>query len=382
MDLALQINRLGTLDKNDEDSLRGFGDLVRKTFAHDLAQGARLIPSNVRGGSDGQFGANHLLDGDRYSYWATDDNVTTAELVVELCKDFTFNIVRLRENIKLGQRLDSVSVEIWDGGGWRRLAQATSIGACRLIRLKEYVTTSRIRLKLESPVCPALSEFSLFAEPHNIEKPEITRNKNGIVTLKTEGMAYQVRYTIDGSAPSIMSTLYEKPFEFERQGVVRAAAFSSGGRRGDISSREFDISKKIWKIHDFSAAGRSDHPASAIDDTDLTWWESGITGRKPAQAPQFLAVDMGQIEEVAAFTYDPKKNNSSGVVDRYEFHVSQDGEEWEKVAEGEFDNIRNSPVTNVISLPKAVACRYFKFVATRVLEGDIVTAAELGVRRR
>jgi len=48
------------------------------------------------------------LDGDRYSYWATEDDITEPELIIELNQVATFDLIPLRENIKLGQRLDSV----------------------------------------------------------------------------------------------------------------------------------------------------------------------------------------------------------------------------------------------------------------------------------
>ena len=43
-------------------------------------------------------------------------------------------------------------------------AGGTSIGSCKLVRGK-HVTTTRVRLRItQAPVCPAISEFALFAE--------------------------------------------------------------------------------------------------------------------------------------------------------------------------------------------------------------------------
>src|SRR5690606_10634081 len=71
---------------------------------------------------------------------------------------------RLRENIKLGQRLDSVQIEIWEQDQWKRLTSATSIGAGRLIKLDQLVSATKLRLSLFAPVAPTLSEFALFKE--------------------------------------------------------------------------------------------------------------------------------------------------------------------------------------------------------------------------
>jgi alpha-L-fucosidase len=60
--------------------------------------------------------------------------------------------------------VEAFAVDAWEGTDWRTIAQATSIGNCRLLRLDAPVSTSRVRLRItQSPVAPALSDFSLFA---------------------------------------------------------------------------------------------------------------------------------------------------------------------------------------------------------------------------
>ncbi len=72
----------------------------------------------------------------------------------------TFNVIRLRENIKLGQRIDEVAIDAWKDGKWLQVATATSIGGNRLIRLPQNITTNKVRLRItKSPVSIALSDF-------------------------------------------------------------------------------------------------------------------------------------------------------------------------------------------------------------------------------
>ncbi len=81
----------------------------------------------------------------------------------------TFNVIRLRENIKLGQRVEAVAVDAWQNGKWVQIAAATSIGGNRLIRLPENVNTDKVRLRItKSPVCVALSDFGLYEEADKI----------------------------------------------------------------------------------------------------------------------------------------------------------------------------------------------------------------------
>jgi alpha-L-fucosidase len=157
------------LNDNDVNSLKEFGNRLKQTFADNLAKGATLKASNVRSGNLAKFGPAHLLDNDRYSYWATDDKVKTPELLINLHQNKTFNVIRLRENIKLGQRVDEVVIDAWQNGKWQQIARATGIGGNRLIRLPQNITANKVRLRItKSPVCIALSDFGLYKAPGQI----------------------------------------------------------------------------------------------------------------------------------------------------------------------------------------------------------------------
>ncbi|WP_262248190.1 alpha-L-fucosidase [Parapedobacter soli] len=162
LNLGLAPTPEGILHPADVISLKGFGEKLRETFAINLAIGAQFDASNIRAGHAATFGPDYLLDDDRYSYWATDDDVTSPALVIDLESAKTFDLIRLRENIKLGQRLDSVWVDIWENEAWIPLAQATSIGPNRIIPLEKPVTAQRLRLRLFAPVAIALADFGLF----------------------------------------------------------------------------------------------------------------------------------------------------------------------------------------------------------------------------
>jgi alpha-L-fucosidase len=74
-------------------------------------------------------------------------------------------VVRLREYLPLGQRVEAFGIDVWENGHWREYANGTSIGNCRLVRGRP-VTTAKVRLRItKAPVCPAISELGLFAEP-------------------------------------------------------------------------------------------------------------------------------------------------------------------------------------------------------------------------
>ena len=160
LDLGLAPDQRGLLHENDVKSLAEFGAILQQIFSVNFAQGAKIKASNARGK---EFSPSNLLDADRYSYWATDDNITTPEVIFTLKKSVSFNVIRLRENIKLGQRIEAFAVDAWQDGDWKEIANTTSIGANRLIKLPSKITTGKVRLRItKSPVCVALSDFGLF----------------------------------------------------------------------------------------------------------------------------------------------------------------------------------------------------------------------------
>jgi alpha-L-fucosidase len=163
--LNLAPDRRGMIPEADVRSLREFRRIIDATFASDLARVAEASASNVRGGDHKRFSPKNTVDGRRGTYWATDDPVKTPELILDLGRDVTFNVVRIREHLPLGQRVEAFGLDRWQDGQWKELAAGTSIGNCRLVRGR-LVTSSKIRLRVtKAAACPAIAELAVFAEP-------------------------------------------------------------------------------------------------------------------------------------------------------------------------------------------------------------------------
>lgn len=155
-------NRQGRLSEQDVASIAGFHRKLESIFSQNLAGRATLKASDVRGQSL-NFDPQKLVDGDPDTYWATDDAIHTPELTLDFKEPCKFNIIRLREAIQLGQRIGAIGIDIWQQNKWMEVAEATSVGACRLIQLSDPIETQRLRLRVtESPVSIALSEFGVF----------------------------------------------------------------------------------------------------------------------------------------------------------------------------------------------------------------------------
>ena len=157
-------NRQGLLQTEDIASLKAFGDYRKATFAANLAAKAHVTASNVRA-HQSDFEAKHMLDGRNDTYWTTDDEVLTADATFTFSRPVEFNIIRLREAIRLGQRVDAAAIDTWNGHSWDAVAECTSIGARRLIRLEKPITSTRLRLRItQAAAPPVLSEFAIFRE--------------------------------------------------------------------------------------------------------------------------------------------------------------------------------------------------------------------------
>jgi alpha-L-fucosidase len=154
-------NREGLISKEDAASLAEFGKYRRTTFERNLAADATATASSVRG----TFKAEYLLDGRADTSWVAEDGVHECEVVFDLPRDTSFNIIRAAEAIRFGQRLDGIAIDRWDGNAWEQIAAAASVGPRRLMRLASPVAASRVRLRVtQASESPVLSEFALFAE--------------------------------------------------------------------------------------------------------------------------------------------------------------------------------------------------------------------------
>jgi alpha-L-fucosidase len=162
--LNLAPDRRGQIPDVDVNSLREFRRILDATFAKDYAQGARVSASNTRGPG---FSPRNVIDRRLDLYWTTDEQIKTPYLILHLNHEQTFNVVRVREYLPLGQRVEAFAVDVWKDNDWREFARGTSIGNCKLVRGTP-VTATKVRLRItQAPVCPAISEFALFAAPNS-----------------------------------------------------------------------------------------------------------------------------------------------------------------------------------------------------------------------
>ena len=240
-------------------------------------------------------------------------------LVVELefAGPVEFNCIDIKERIAEGQRVKSFSVEVPDAIGlWRTIAKGTTVGYRRLAH---------------TPV------------------------------VKTD----RVRITLDGIAPPQMLPV--------------ALRMAKGVKDDDVASSDA-YAKDGWKII-YESCPETGNAKGAIDGNYRTLWHTHPVKQGPQKPPQSFAADCGKELVMHGFDYVPRLDRCKrGVIDAYEFHVSNDGKTWTKVAEGEFGNIEANTVKQRITFDKPVKARYFKFTATHSIgANEQVALAEIDI---
>jgi alpha-L-fucosidase len=364
LDLGLAPDKSGQLHPADVKSMQGLGRLLSETFSHDLAAGARVKASETRGNSK-HYSASNLTDNNKNTYWSTGDETTVGKITVEFSKPTRFNIVSLREYLPLGQRIDSVSVEVFDGANWQLFSKAASIGACRLFR-GEPLETSAIRINTWGQVCPALSELGVYLEPQRIAIPTVSRDLRGTVSVANLNPYTTVRYTLDGSDPSTTSEKYTQPIDIPNGGTLKLTAYS-GKKAGEVLLYEYGMAKANWK----AITGESDR--LAFDEDPFTCWTAQRNKLE-------LCIDLGAETIVSSAIYTPPTDETAGLVVKYEVYAGKAPNRWgQPVAKGEFGNIRNNPLPQTIRFEKPVSARYLRFVATETVDSEPMAVAEIDV---
>ncbi|MEO6313724.1 MAG: alpha-L-fucosidase [Chitinophagaceae bacterium] len=159
--LNIPPDQRGLFNEIDVASLKGFKELLDKTFANNLAKKAAATASNYRGKAAAYAPAN-LTDGKENTYWATDDVVTTGSVEINLGKVSSVTYITLQEYIPLGQRVRSFSVEVWKDNAWQQVAAATTIGYKRILKIAP-VETSKVRINITaSKACPVISNVEIY----------------------------------------------------------------------------------------------------------------------------------------------------------------------------------------------------------------------------
>jgi len=159
--LNIPPDRRGLFNEADSITLLQWKTMLDKAFSDNLAFRSKVVTSSCRGNSP-EFSVKNLVDGNKETYWATDDKTKTADIEIDFGNKKDVKYIVLQEYIKLGQRVRKFSVEVWRMNKWNLVANETTIGYKRIIRI-DPVLTDKIRIKiLDSKACPVISNIEVY----------------------------------------------------------------------------------------------------------------------------------------------------------------------------------------------------------------------------
>lgn len=280
-----------------------------------------------------------------------------SEILIDFKKPTVFNRLLLTENIRNGQRVKQFEVEIFNNGQWSSLDKQTTIGYKRILRFPE-TTAEKIRIKIgDSFGNPEISSVEVFNAPIILNAPTVRRNKEGIVRISNGSPYVDIRYTTDGSTPTVTnSILYKEPFAFNNIGTIKTIAVS-GNTVSEITSREFPHTKEQWEIVGYPNANKS-----VFDENIHSAW---IAPRDVKE----VVVDLAGEKQISKLKWTPDQARwSQGIITQYEVYVTNDPENWgAPVLKGEFGNIENNPIEQELIFSTPAKGRFVKLKALKTV---------------
>ena len=189
--LNIPPNQDGLFDEKDIQRLYEFRAYRDALYREDLALGAKVSGPAL----SPDYAGHHLTDGLETSSWASD-----AELPVQLELDLgapkTFDVIELREDLKLGQRIAAFRVQVELDGVWQEFGSGYTVGYKRLLR-GSVVEAQKIRVTItETQDLPLLTKISLYKTPTLSKKEAVQQlefSEKSLAVTKGENVRFTVK---------------------------------------------------------------------------------------------------------------------------------------------------------------------------------------------
>ena len=360
------VDTRGLIPDSDVQAILELAAKVKEDFSVNLATEAKVSASSSRGAG---YLASQVLDGNYDSYWAAAAGQARASVELDFGQPQSFNRILIQEYVNLGQRVSAFTVEKQVEGKWLPLAEGTTIGHTRILRVPD-TQAQKIRINfLEAKGEPLIAELGVYAAPALVFPPKITRSTAGLVSIAAADPGLDIYFTVDGSMPLAGKNRYDKPFLLKQPATVQAIVLDAKtGKSSTISRQELDLVKRNWKVLSTDSKSRA-----AIDELPKTYWTS------PTNA---LELDLGEKVALQGLRYLPMQARyPSGFIAEYVLEGSLDGSTWVHLAKGEFANIQNNPIEQAILFAPQVL-RYVRLKALRTVDGNAATFGELSAITR
>ena len=158
--LNIPPNKDGLFDDKDIKRIYEFSAYRDELYKEDLALAAKVSGPAL----SADFACHHLTDGLETSSWASDTDLPI-QLELDLGAPKTFDVLELREDLKLGQRIAAFQVQVEVDGVWQEFGTGFTVGHKRLLR-GPLVEAQKVRVMItEAQDLPVLTKISLYKTP-------------------------------------------------------------------------------------------------------------------------------------------------------------------------------------------------------------------------
>ena len=326
---------------------------IQVELKDNLLAGVKPKASDTRGSN---YKAVNVTDDSWDSYWATPDGVTTGTLTFPLPAGTQLNRVMIQEYIPLGQRVCAFAIEVEKEGVWSPVETSDTLSTVGYKRIVRFKTTQADALRIsfteaKGPLC--INNVEAFLAPPLLEQPAIVRNAKNEVRIAVESEGAEIRYTTDGTEPTISSTSYTEPFVLAGKGTVKAVSCDvASGKVGPVATRRFDLPASDYRVVD-----PKDEKAALMFDGN------GYTTYYLPDGKRAVTIELAVPHTISGFIYTPNQGrDAQGHIANYRLLI--DGKE---VASGEFSNIKNNPIEQEIRFTP-VKGKKIVLQATRVVD--------------
>lgn len=144
----------GLLHENDVKRLAEIGEYLEKAFGENLLEKARLSADGV--------GIESVRADSYDDYFTAEKGRNTAEITAEWEQPVSVGNIVLKENIRMGQRVESFTVEVRNNGVFSEFYSGTVIGYKRIVPLKN-ITADAVRIRItDSRAEPVISFMRVY----------------------------------------------------------------------------------------------------------------------------------------------------------------------------------------------------------------------------
>ncbi|MGO6646534.1 alpha-L-fucosidase [Streptococcus pneumoniae] len=195
--LNIPPNQAGLFDAKDIERLYEFATYRNELYKEDLALGAEVSGPAL----SADFACRHLTDGLETSSWASDADLPI-QLELDLGSPKTFDVIELREDLKLGQRIAAFHVQV-EVDGVQEFGRGFTVGHKRLLR-GPLVEAQKVRVMItEAQSIPVLTKISLYKTP-GLSKKEVVQElafaEKSLAVAKGETLHFRIERSESSSS--------------------------------------------------------------------------------------------------------------------------------------------------------------------------------------